>query len=307
MSLLSEKYLARCAGLHKTAQSRWGDRLFGRAVATEFAAGDTVSGYHDYSTGDDFRYIDWNRCARHDELLSKQFRGGNKSHVAILIASGPAMQLGAPPRFDFARKFAAGLAYLALSNGDAVTVGVVSDGLLTTNSRPQSSTGNLITSNLATSNLATIDRFLSDAPPNAVAADWPKAVRQFLANESRSGLVLMIGDFWQPNYRAAAAMLRSHRRMPMLLQTTLPEEIDPQETGGKRLDDCHGRGSLRTHFTAKDLARYRIAVAKYRDQMRSFCTGLGIAAVQIDCTQSETDALQRVIEVGARRLVGQRG
>src|SRR6185295_4648415 len=66
-------FLRRCSAFHLMAQRAWGRRFLGRGVDRWRASATEASGVSDYTRGDDFRYVDWNRCARHDELVSKQF------------------------------------------------------------------------------------------------------------------------------------------------------------------------------------------------------------------------------------------
>src|SRR5438309_9716165 len=72
--------------------------------------------------GDDFRYLDWNLYARHDELLLKRFQEEEDLHVYILLDCSRSMGFGSPPKFDFARQVAAALAYIALADLGRVAV-----------------------------------------------------------------------------------------------------------------------------------------------------------------------------------------
>ena len=100
-----------------SAGSSW--RSAGRcssAGAIEFAD------HREYTPGDDFRYLDWNLFARHDELLLKRFQEEEDLHVYILLDSSRSMAFGTPPKFDYARQVAAALAYIALADLDRVSV-----------------------------------------------------------------------------------------------------------------------------------------------------------------------------------------
>ena len=71
MNLFDADFLKRCESLHLAARRTWGQRMLGRRVELRLAGGTEVTGYTDYTTGHDFRYIDWNRCARPGALQEK--------------------------------------------------------------------------------------------------------------------------------------------------------------------------------------------------------------------------------------------
>src|SRR5437764_13393754 len=74
--------------------------------------------HREYTPGDDFRYLDWNLFARHDELLLKRFQEEEDLHVYFLLDCSRSMAFGNPPKFDLARRVAAALAYIALADPD---------------------------------------------------------------------------------------------------------------------------------------------------------------------------------------------
>ena len=70
--------------------------------------------HRDYSPGDDFRWIDWSVCARHDELISRYRPAGEDRGVTILVDCSRSMSVGEPKKFDAARRGAAALGAMAL-------------------------------------------------------------------------------------------------------------------------------------------------------------------------------------------------
>src|SRR5262249_7128115 len=79
--------------------------------------------FRKYEAGDDFRHIDWNIYARLERLMLRQFVEEEDLRVDILIDSSASMRLpGAITKFDYARKVAALLAFLAVDSHDRVGV-----------------------------------------------------------------------------------------------------------------------------------------------------------------------------------------
>ena len=59
-----------------------------------------------YVPGDDYRAIDWNVCARHDELVWRRPAAAADRRVYVLLDCSRSMATGRPPKFDAARRAA---------------------------------------------------------------------------------------------------------------------------------------------------------------------------------------------------------
>ena len=88
----------------------------------QLGGGIEFADHREYTPGDDFRYLDWNVFARHDELLLKRFQEEEDLHVYLLLDCSRSMAFGDPPKFDYARQVAAALGYIALADLDRVAV-----------------------------------------------------------------------------------------------------------------------------------------------------------------------------------------
>ncbi len=88
----------------------------------QLGGGIEFADHREYVAGDDFRYLDWNVFARHDELLLKRFQEEEDLHVYILLDCLEEHGVGNPSKFDYARQVAAALAYIALADLDRVAI-----------------------------------------------------------------------------------------------------------------------------------------------------------------------------------------
>src|SRR5215469_6320870 len=92
--------------------------------------------FRKYESGDDFRHIDWSIYARLEKLMLRQFVEEEDLRVDILIDATASMRVeGAVTKFDYARKLAAVLAFLAVGSHDRVGVWTV-DASLESRVRP---------------------------------------------------------------------------------------------------------------------------------------------------------------------------
>ncbi len=91
------------AGRHKSPH---------RGSSVEFAE------YRKYVAGDDPRFLDWRVVARSDRYYLKEFEADTNLRCHLVLDTSGSMNYGG--KFNFARKLAATLGYLAMQQGDAV-------------------------------------------------------------------------------------------------------------------------------------------------------------------------------------------
>lgn len=112
-----------------------GLRLRARGMAAGMVTGLHRSPYHgfsvefaehrQYSPGDDIRYLDWRIFGRQDRFYIKQYEEETNLRAEILVDASRSMAYGAAgpsglSKFDYGCKLAASLAYLLVSQQDAV-------------------------------------------------------------------------------------------------------------------------------------------------------------------------------------------
>ena len=87
-----------------------------RGISVEFAD------YRQYAAGDDLRFIDWNVYARLDRLFMKIFLEEEELTLGLAIDASASMEFGNPNKFDFVRRLAMSLGYIALSSHNRVSL-----------------------------------------------------------------------------------------------------------------------------------------------------------------------------------------
>ena len=83
--------------------------------------------YRPYSPGDDTRNLDWGTYLRLDRLILRLFEEEADLPVYIFVDASRSMGFGAPSKFDYARRLAAAMAYVALVNHDRVSLVAFAD------------------------------------------------------------------------------------------------------------------------------------------------------------------------------------
>ena len=101
-----------------------GDTRGERRSTVHGASVELLADFRPYVQGDDFRRIDWNAYAKFESLMLRLFVEEQELAVHVLLDCSESMNYGEPRsanKFDYGRRLAAALAYMALANTDKVT------------------------------------------------------------------------------------------------------------------------------------------------------------------------------------------
>ncbi len=295
MTRFDTKFLTRCTGLQQIAARQWGRRFLGRRVRTNLAGGVEVTGYADYSSGDDYRYVDWNRCARHDELVSKQFRGAISSRVYLLVDHSTSMLLSgdeAATKLATAQELAAALAYFALKAFDTVVVGGFAGGQCQVH-RPVK----------GADAIGQVLSFIEQLEIEPQPGDLQQSMTAFCAAPRRQGMVVLLSDLMsETTVQPAGDTLRRRGLEPFFAQVVCRDDVDPQFTGAMSLAGAVGKESLRTVIQPQDLDYYRQAYAVFQQGLRSYCGRYGLGYAQLFNSARLDENLQKLIRAGRARI-----
>lgn len=195
-----------------------------RGSSVEFAD------YRDYTPGDDLRRIDWNIYARLDRPFIKLLEEEEDLAVHILLDGSRSMDWpaeGELHKFRYAQRMAAGLGAVALSSGDALTVGFLQNGRVSAEFGP-------------TRGGAALPRlfgFIENLQPGG-ATDLNASLRQYSVTPRRSGLLILLSDLLAADgYESGLRTLQGRGHEAALLHVLAPDELDPPLAGDLELLD----------------------------------------------------------------------
>src|SRR5262245_10926372 len=121
--LLDPAFLRKLERLRIQARRAFPGTMRGERRSTRQGASVEFRDFRKYEAGDDFRHVDWSIFARLERLMLRQFVEEEDVRIDILIDQSLSMQFGRPlTKFDFARRAAAALAFLAVSTLDRISV-----------------------------------------------------------------------------------------------------------------------------------------------------------------------------------------
>jgi uncharacterized protein (DUF58 family) len=229
-----------------------------RGFSRDFAS------HRPYAPGDEARAIDWKAYARLDRYYVREFRAEDRVALSVLLDASASMTFRGGARetkLDVARRAAAGLAWLALAQGDeaGLTLAGASagDGV-----RPRAGAGQL----------AVIDAALSAAAPGT-GDDLAAAIELAAETLPPRAAVVLVSDLLGDTARLLKALRRlsAGRRELLVLRVLDPDErdfpyegplrVEGLEGGELELDAAEAGGAYRAAFSRQEEA-YRAALRR---------------------------------------------
>lgn len=242
---------------------RGGDR--GDRRSTAHGASVEFADFRPYVQGDDFRRIDWNAYAKFESLMLRLFVEEQELAVHILLDCSASMDYGDPLKFDYARRLAAALAYIALANTDKVTFTAVAvDTETDTFLGPPSGT-----MRGKPGILRLMDQLENLRP--AGRTDLNASLSRFTIRTRRAGLVVLISDFLsEPGYEEGIKRLRYAKHDVVMAQVLAPQELKPELLGDVRLVDAETDVGVDVSANRATLQAYAKRLSVFLDDVQSF-------------------------------------
>lgn len=268
--LLSPKLLRRLEQLQLLAARRAKSALRGERRSRARGQSVEFADHRNYVFGDDLRYLDWNLYGRLDRLFLKLYEEERELPVRLFLDASESMTFGDPTKFDYARRLAAAIGYVALCGFDRVTVLPFPD-------RPEN--------DLSGRGLRVVrgrkSAFRFFAQLAGLTAGGPAQLNPALhrgAVEARqAGVAVVLSDFLDPaGYEPGLGALVSRGFQVCAIQVLASEELEPKTYGDLRLVDSETGAEQEVTFGRYRLAAYRQTVQNYIQRLREFCTGRGI-------------------------------
>jgi len=257
MSLFDSEFLKRLEYLSLVSKRMFRGQLLAQRRTKQMGGGIEFAEHREYSHGDDLRYLDWNVYARFGDLLLKRFQEEEDLHVYILLDASPSMNA----KFDYARRVAAALAYIALADLDRVGIYAYSDELIA--EMPMTRGKDRVLSIL---------RFLEGLKTSGTRTDLARVVRGLVNRAQRTGLVIIISDlFDQDGFKQGVDLLRHRRFEPHVVQLHTEEEANPKMLGDIELQEVETGDLRKLTITERKLKQYAELFQGFLREIDTYC------------------------------------
>jgi uncharacterized protein (DUF58 family) len=185
---------------------------------------------------------------------------GPKRALKLLLDTSQSMQYGDPPKIDYAKRLAAALGYIGLSNLDRVGVTTFAAGIQDV-MMPRRGRDHFF---------ALLD--YCERIPHGGETDFNQSMMEYSFRSRRAGLAIIISDLLDPKgFERGLEALRFARYDVLLLQILDEEEVHPAYTGPIRLRDLETNQEQRLTIDELLLARYRERVQQWCRHIEDFC------------------------------------
>jgi uncharacterized protein (DUF58 family) len=254
----------------------------------DLGSGIEFQDFRPYSYGDDFRAIDWNIYRRLGKVFIRLFEEMEDLPVYVAPDISNSLFVEDSPRVLTTLRASLALGAIALNQHDSVGLFPFSDDLRM-DLRPASGRGRL--TRLASA--------LADLQPNG-QTDFRKAFNTLSHRKLRSGLLVIVSDFFDPNgIEAVLDALRPLRHRLLLLQVTRPEDRTPTLGGDLELLDCETGEVTEVSVTAATRARYTQAYDQFQEGLATVAKSRGCGLLRIDASRSLIPQLAHLCEGGS--------
>jgi len=127
---LTPENLRSVKGLQLLARQTVKSMLAGIQRSSQLGAGQEFSQYRSYQPGDDLRRLDWKLFARSDRYYVREASIESSTTIQFVLDGSASMlhEDSGMQKLDFARYIIATLAWLAIQNGEAISLQVFNEG-----------------------------------------------------------------------------------------------------------------------------------------------------------------------------------
>ena len=273
--LFDSEFLKKLEYLSLISKRVFRGSLLAQRRTMQMGSGIEFADHRQYYPGDDFRAIDWNLFARHNELLLKRFQEEEDLHVYFLLDCSQSMAFGAPPKFDFARQVAAALAYIALADLDRIGVTAFADDIVADFPLTRGK-----------GRILALLKFLEGVEPRGVDTDLERVVTGFLHRAQRPGLVVVVSDLYDPKgFERGFDLLRHRKYEPHVIQVFDRYEKEPEGMlGDVEMWDVESGSARKVTVTEKNLRTYRQLFNEFQEKVQAYCNRYGLG-----CTRTSTE------------------
>jgi Protein of unknown function DUF58 len=221
--------------------------------------------FRKYQLGDDLRYVDWSVYGRLDKLFIKLFHAEKGQTAHILLDVSRSMDSGKPSKDITAKKIAAALSYICLSNLDKTGLMAFSNQIVKIKPPARGKK----------QYLEMFKFFQSLKPSNQTNIN--DSLEAYAATCKNPGIAIVISDFFDPRGYEDGLKALAYRNFDInLIQVMKHEELYWSQTGPLQLTECE-TGEKKVIFVDKNLLKiYRKKIEEFITAIKNYCSHYGM-------------------------------
>ena len=250
--------------------------LVGGHNSSRFAGGgQEFLDHRHFHHGDDLRAVNWRAYMRLEKLFLKMFQIEPRVPVRMLLDTSASMTATSEQKFDYARKLAAALCYVALVRLDTICIQPFAEGL-----------GDRFICGGGRHRFSPVMDYLSGLEAKGRTSFY-QSVRQFISRYAQRGLLIVISDFLDDDgCEKALQYLADFGHELLLVQVWSEEDRLPPWTGELELVDAESGSHVKMQVDEKAREKYTAAFDQYADQLQKIAASnsgryVGVATTMV--------------------------
>jgi hypothetical protein len=221
--------------------------------------------YRKYHLGDDLRYVDWSVYGRLDKLFIKLFHAEKGQTAHILLDMSLSMGTGSPPKDITAKKIAAAISYICLSNLDKAGLMAFDDKIAVVKAPARGK-----------KQYPEVLKFLLDLTPSD-QTDLNGCLAEYASICKNPGIAVIISDLFDAKGYEDGLKALAYRNFDINLIHVLDhEELFWSKTGNLLLRDTETGENKITFVDKQLLALYQKKIDAFISKIKSYCGHYGI-------------------------------
>jgi uncharacterized protein (DUF58 family) len=250
--------------------------LVGGHNSSRFAGGgQEFLDHRHFHHGDDLRAVNWRAYMRLEKLFLKMFQIEPRVPVRMFLDTSASMSATSEQKFDYARKLAAALCYVALVRLDTICIQPFAEGL-----------GDRFICGGGRHRFSPVMDYLSGLEAKGRTSFY-QSVRQFISRYAQRGLLIVISDFLDDDgCEKALQYLADFGHELLLVQVWSEEDRLPPWTGELELVDAESGSHVKMQVDEKAREKYTAAFDQYADQLQKIAVSnsgryVGVATTMV--------------------------
>jgi uncharacterized protein (DUF58 family) len=274
-ALLDREFLERLERLTIHWEKSFAGLVGGHNSSRFAGGGQEFLDHRHFHHGDDLRAVNWRAFMRLEKLFLKMFQIEPRVPVRMLVDTSASMAAVSHQKFDYARKLAAALCYVALVRHDTITIQPFSNSL-----------GERFVCGGGRHRFSPVMDYLSRLDSSG-RTNFYQTVRQFISDNAQRGLLVIVSDFLDDDgCEKALQYLADFGHELLLIQVYSEEDRTPPWLGELDLQDAESGAEVKLRVDAAAREKYTAAFDRYTAALEKIAASNGGRYVGVVTTTS---------------------
>ena len=255
--------------------------LVGGHNSSRFAGGgQEFLDHRHFHHGDDLRAVNWRAYLRLEKMFLKMFQIEPRVPVRMLLDTSASMSATSEQKFDYARKLAAALCYVALVRLDTICIQPFGDGL-----------GERFICGGGRHRFSPVMDYLTQLQTSGRTSFY-QSVREFITRYPQRGLLIVISDFLDDDgCEKALQFLSDFGHELLLVQVWSEEDRQPPWTGELELVDAESGSHVKMQVDERAREKYTAAFDQYSESLQKIAVSNSGRYVGVTTTMALEDVI----------------